>query len=94
MAMCRIQLYGSTSNSIQPKKYTLRTILPEMESAVDDVEQELKKLEEEETKLLESVKQTVGSMSDLRYGRLANTKLRDEVLNGLSDFREVCKSKT
>lgn len=65
-----------------------------MESAVNDVEQEIQTLEEEEAALLDSVKQTVGNMSDLRYGRLANSKLRDEILNGLKDFREVCKQKT
>ncbi|KAH8677962.1 Cnl2/NKP2 family protein-domain-containing protein [Xylariales sp. PMI_506] len=87
-------LFGSTSNTIPLKKHTLRTILPELESAVDDMEQELRKLEEEEATLLESVKKTVGNMSDLRYGRLANPKLRDEIIDGLTDFKEVCKTTT
>jgi centromere-localized protein 2 len=89
-----MQLYGSTSNTVLPKKHNLRSILPDMDSAANDMEQEIQKLEEEEAALLESVKQTVGGMSDLRYGRLANPKLRDEVLNGLNDFQEVCKRKT
>lgn len=90
----RIQLFGPTSNTVQPKKHNLRSILPDMESAVNDMEQEIQMLEEEEAALFESVRQTVGNMSDLRYGRLGNSKLRDEVLNGLNDFQEVCKRKT
>lgn len=61
---------------------------------MNDIEQELQKLEEEEASLLESVKQTVGSMSDLRYGRLSNPKLRDDILDGLTDFQESCKRST
>lgn len=64
-----------------------------MESATHDMEQEYQKLEEEEANLLEAIKQTVGSMSDLRYGRLANPKLKYEVIDGLKDFQEVCKRK-
>lgn len=64
-----------------------------MDSAVDDLEQEIQKLEEEEAALLQSVHKTVGDMSDLRYGRLANSKLKNEVINGLEDFQEVCKRK-
>ncbi|ORY60108.1 Cnl2/NKP2 family protein-domain-containing protein [Pseudomassariella vexata] len=86
-------LFGFTSNTILPKKHNLTTILPEMESAANDIEQETRKLEEEEAALLESVKQTVGGMSDLRYGRLANSKLRYEVLEGLNAIQEVCKRK-
>ncbi|KAI0125035.1 Cnl2/NKP2 family protein [Xylariales sp. AK1849] len=87
-------LFGSTSNTIQSKEHTLKSILPEMEGAAKDMEQEIQKLEAEEAALLESLKQTVGGMSDLRYGRLANSKLKDEVINGLTDFQEVCRRKT
>ncbi|KAH6645937.1 Cnl2/NKP2 family protein-domain-containing protein [Truncatella angustata] len=86
-------LFGPTSNTIQPRKHDLRTILPEMHLAAADMEQQVQRLEEEEAALLESVKQTVGSMSDLRYGRLANPKLRNEVIDGLKDFQQVCKRK-
>lgn len=65
-----------------------------MDNAISDLEQELMELEQEEEALLESVKQTVGDMSDLRYGRLANNKLRDEVMDGLQGIQEVCKRKS
>ncbi|RYP53195.1 hypothetical protein DL768_001788 [Monosporascus sp. mg162] len=87
-------LFGPTSNIIRPKFHDLLSILPELEDAANDMEQELQKLEQEEAALLESVKQTVGNMSDLRYGRLANSKLRTEVLDGLQGLRDMCKQKT
>ncbi|RYP70912.1 hypothetical protein DL771_005162 [Monosporascus sp. 5C6A] len=87
-------LFGPTSNIIRPKSHDLLSILPELEDAANDMEQELQKLEQEEAALLESVKQTVGNMSDLRYGRLANSKLRTEVLDGLQGLRDVCEQKT
>ncbi|KAI5925498.1 Cnl2/NKP2 family protein-domain-containing protein [Camillea tinctor] len=87
-------LFGHTSNVIRPKQHSLLSILPDIEDATVDIEQEIQKLEEEEAALLESIKQTAGSMSDLRYGRLSNPKLKDEVLDGLQGIQEVCKRKT
>ena len=69
-------------------------MLPELEDAARDVEAELRGLEEEEAALLESARQTVGNMSDLRYGRLENANLRTEVLDGLQGLQEACKQKT
>lgn len=65
-----------------------------MDNAISDLEQELLELGQEEEALLESVKQTVGNMSDLRYGRLANNKLRDEVMDGLQGIQKACKRKS
>ncbi|KAH7039957.1 Cnl2/NKP2 family protein-domain-containing protein [Microdochium trichocladiopsis] len=83
-------LFGPTSNLVSAKPHHLMTILPEMEAAVADMEAEIKKLEEDEAALLKSVKQTVGSLSDLRYGRLGNTKLRTESLEALRTMQDVC----
>jgi len=58
------------------------------------VEAELQRLEAEEAQLLESAKQTVGNLSDLRYGRLSNSKLREQVLEGLQNVQETCERKT
>ena len=38
-----------------------------------------------------AVQQTVGGMSDLRYGRLGNSQLREQVLDGLADLQATCK---
>jgi centromere-localized protein 2 len=64
-----------------------------MESAVNELESELQLLEEEEAALLASIRQTVGSMSDLRYGRLANSRLPEQVLEGLANLQETCRGK-
>ncbi|CAJ2511339.1 Uu.00g069640.m01.CDS01 [Anthostomella pinea] len=87
-------LFGSTSSTNQPKKHSLLSITPDMDEAATDMEREVQQLEEEEAALLDTVKQTAGNMSDLRYGRLANSKLRAEVLDGLQGIQEVCKQKT
>lgn len=61
-----------------------------MESAVEDVEDEIRRLEEEAEGLLEQMRGTVGGLSDLRYGRLANGKLRKQVLEGLNRLETSC----
>ncbi|KAI1767089.1 Cnl2/NKP2 family protein-domain-containing protein [Hypoxylon sp. FL1150] len=87
-------LFGSTSNTVQPKQHTLLTILPDMDEAVVDMEREIQTMEQEEAALFESIKGAVGNLSDLRYGRFANSNLRDEVLDGLESIQDVCKRKT
>ncbi|KAL2260990.1 hypothetical protein VTK26DRAFT_4836 [Humicola hyalothermophila] len=75
------------------ERHSLATILPDMEGAVSELGAELQLLEEEEAALLASVRQTVGGMSDLRYGRLANSQLPGQVLDGLANLQEICKTK-
>jgi len=70
------------------------SIIPEMDSALADVEAEIEQPQQEEAELLESLKQTVGAMSDLRYGRFGNGQLRDGIIEGLKDFQEACDSKS
>lgn len=53
----------------------------------------MQQLEEEETVFLQEVKQTVGGLSDLRYGRFSNGRLREQVLEGLTNLEETCKRK-
>ncbi|OHF02391.1 Cnl2/NKP2 family protein [Colletotrichum orchidophilum] len=78
----------------QDPKHTLNSIVPEMDTAIADVEAEIQELEAQESKLMESVKQTVGSMSDLRYGRLANPKLGEDVIQGLKSVQDACDGKS
>lgn len=61
-----------------------------MENAVEDVEDEIRRQEEEAEALLEQMRGTVGGLSDLRYGRLANGQLREQVLDGLSRLEGSC----
>ncbi|KAK0639364.1 Cnl2/NKP2 family protein-domain-containing protein [Cercophora newfieldiana] len=85
-------LFGATSN-VQAPKHTVNSILPDLEGAVGELEGELQRLQQEEASLLAAVQQTVGSMSDLRYGRPGNNQLREQVLDGLLDLQETCKAK-
>lgn len=84
------QLLGNASGINGPKR-DLQSVLPELESTVTDLESEIKRLEEEEAELRQTLNQTVGSMSDLRYGRLANSQLPEQVLESLSDLHATCK---
>ncbi|KAH8907193.1 hypothetical protein BR93DRAFT_928061 [Coniochaeta sp. PMI_546] len=83
-------LLGNASGINGPKR-DLQSVLPELESTVTDLESEIKRLEEEEAELRQTLNQTVGSMSDLRYGRLANSQLPEQVLESLSDLHATCK---
>lgn len=68
----------------------MSSIIPELEKFVEDVEDEVRRLEEEAEILLEEIRGTVGGLSDLRYGRLANAGLREQVLEGLTRLESSC----
>jgi centromere-localized protein 2 len=87
-----LKLFGETNP--EGSKHTLQSIIPEMDNAVVDLEAEIKRLEDEESALLDSIKQTVGSLSDLRYGRLSNSQLSEEVLEGLKTVQDACEGKS
>ncbi|KAK4656206.1 hypothetical protein QC762_309265 [Podospora pseudocomata] len=77
----------------QNKNHTLQSILPPLQDAISELESQLQLLRSEEASLLASVQKTVGDLSDLRYGRLANPKLPEQVLEGLQGLQETCKDK-
>ncbi|KAK4454932.1 Cnl2/NKP2 family protein-domain-containing protein [Podospora aff. communis PSN243] len=85
-------LFGDAPNA-RIAKHTINTIIPDLESAVSELEGELERFQQEEATLLASVQQTVGNLSDLRYGRPGNSQLREQVLDGLVDLQETCKAK-
>jgi len=64
-----------------------------LESAVEDVEDEIRRLDEETETLLEEMRNTVGGLSDLRYGRFENGQLREQVLEGLERLEKSCENK-
>jgi centromere-localized protein 2 len=73
------------------KPHTLKSIIPELETAAEEVEDEVRRLEEETERLLEEMRAMVGGLSDLRYGRLANGQLREQVLEGLERLESACE---
>ncbi|KAI6784301.1 uncharacterized protein J7T54_004847 [Emericellopsis cladophorae] len=85
-------LFGDLSGA-KRAKHTLDSIIPELESAALALEADVAKLQDEEVKLLELVKSNVDSLSDLRYGKFSNAKIRDEVLDGLRTLQETCSNK-
>ncbi|KAK7733070.1 hypothetical protein SLS53_008257 [Cytospora paraplurivora] len=85
-------LYGVASG-VAVSKHNINSIIPELDSSAEELDAAIQGLEKEEAELLQSIKQTVGSMSDLRYGRLSNGQLRKQVLEGLQIVQETCRTK-
>ncbi|KAI9644266.1 hypothetical protein NHQ30_007621 [Ciborinia camelliae] len=71
------------SNLPTSHPHSLHSILPALSSAVEDLEDEIQRLDAEAEELVKEMQNTVGGLSDLRYGRLANGGLRAQVLEGL-----------
>jgi centromere-localized protein 2 len=61
-----------------------------VDGAVKALDAEIERLKSEEAELLESTKQIIGGLSDLRYGKFANTQIKDEVLDSLTALQDVC----
>lgn len=83
------QILGSTDTK-GPRR-DLHAVVEELDGAVDELSAEVSQLQREEAELLASLRRTVGGLSDLRYGRLANGKLREQVHEGLAVLEEACK---
>lgn len=75
-------------------RHNLASIIPELDGATGALETEMQKLAEEEAALLESVKQTIGGLSDLRYGKFANGDIKDEIIDGLKNVEAACEGKS
>ena len=71
------------SNLPSSHPHSLHSILPPLETAIEDLEDEIARIDAESEELLKEMKNTVGELSDLRYGRLANPGIREQVLEGL-----------
>ncbi|KAL7819255.1 Cnl2/NKP2 family domain-containing protein [Trichoderma aethiopicum] len=86
-------LFGHESG-LKSATHSIHSVIPELEGAVGALEAEIQRLEQEEATLQESIQQTIGGLSDLRYSKLANGKLRDEIVDGLKTLQEACESKS
>lgn len=75
-------------------RHSLRSVVPELDGAAAALEAEIERLRADEAALLASVRQAVGGLSDLRYGKLANGQLGDQVLDGLSSLQEACRGRS
>ncbi|KAK6449057.1 hypothetical protein ACSS6W_003853 [Trichoderma asperelloides] len=91
--LMREQLFGHDSG-VKRATHSINSVIPELEGAVGALDAEIKKLEEEEAALQESIQQTIGGLSDLRYGKLSNGNLRDDIIDGLKSLQETCENKS
>lgn len=82
------------NSGAKSSKHTLASMLPELAGASDALEVEIQNLQREEAALVESITRIVGNLSDLRYGKLGNTRLRDDVLDSLDSLQETCEGKS
>ncbi|KAL1864741.1 hypothetical protein Daus18300_007543 [Diaporthe australafricana] len=85
-------LYGADSGA-PVSNHDINSIIPELDSSAEELDASIQALEKEEAELMQSLKQTVGSMSDLRYGRLSNGQLTEQVLEGLQNVQETCQTR-
>ncbi|KAF2096730.1 hypothetical protein NA57DRAFT_78326 [Rhizodiscina lignyota] len=86
-----LELSGPNADGAARREHTLKTILPEMDQACADMEEEIACLEEEAAELTAGIKNTIGDLSDLRYGRFNRTSGLDGDLGKevLSSFRAL-----
>lgn len=77
-----------------PSSHSLTSIVPELDDAIHDLEAEIQMLDEEEARLMAAVQQSVGNLSDLRYGRLSNPQLSGLVIDSLRNTQAACEQMT
>jgi centromere-localized protein 2 len=65
--MVGVELFGA---SVDAGILPVKELLGEMDKALEELEREQEEEERECEKLLEGIKQAVGDLSDLRYGKL------------------------
>ncbi|EPE35255.1 hypothetical protein GLAREA_10952 [Glarea lozoyensis ATCC 20868] len=85
-------LFGPSSNLDSFKPHSLSSILPDLESATIQLEEDVRRLEEEANAVLDGIHGMIGGLSDIRYGRLANTALPEQVIDDLTVLQSSCKN--
>lgn len=78
-----------TSNRPQSTFHSRSSLLNAMKSAIVSLEAEIRELDKEAAGIMESMKETVGGLSDLRYGKLANDGLPRDLEEGLRGLVDV-----
>jgi centromere-localized protein 2 len=87
---------GEPSDLILSEVHNERSIVPSMTAACGDIEQQILAIEQETAEALEDIKQTVGNLSDLRYGRLpkvagSEDSLAEETIDALRRLEQVAQ---
>ncbi|OJZ87584.1 hypothetical protein ASPFODRAFT_59978 [Aspergillus luchuensis CBS 106.47] len=87
-----VQLFGQTSSS---DYHSPSSLLDAMEKAISDIDRQVSETDEEATAILTMLNNTVGEMSDLRYGKMqgpAGTSGEDmvnEAIRGLGHLEDA-----
>lgn len=89
-------MHGPRDDENLTAVHSERSLVKEMQVACEDIEQEIKDLEQEAAEILEGLHNTVGDLSDLRYGKFAKPpgsteEFGQEVLQGIKRLQEVCE---
>lgn len=71
----------------------LPELLNVMERAVANLEDERQRMEQECDQVLENIRGIIDEMSDLRYGKLANSGTEKQVVTQLQNLTEACERK-
>lgn len=93
-------LYGQTGSVPKRKKgHTKESLFKEMEETIRYLEVDGLVARREADKLLAQMRETVGSLSDLRYGKFARTSgaengLEAEVVKSLKSLEEAINAKS
>ncbi|RAL03985.1 Cnl2/NKP2 family protein [Aspergillus ibericus CBS 121593] len=93
-----VQLFGQTSSISE--YHSASSLLDAMEKACSDIERQVAEMDEKATLILSKLNNTVGDLSDLRYGKLqgpAGTSGEDmvnEAIRGLNNLEDACYRKS
>ncbi|KAJ9608827.1 hypothetical protein H2200_006598 [Cladophialophora chaetospira] len=80
-----IALSNTLPRASSKHNHTTTTLLTAMQSASEDLSSEIMDLEAEIEKLRNECEEQVGSLSDLRYGRLSGARMSGNTMNGSGD---------
>lgn len=92
-----MQLFGPTGSlPRRGRRHTMDSLLRDMEDTCQQLETETQQAEAEAEEVLRHMKDTVGALSDLRYGKFAKAPsvedegMEGEVVKALKGFEEAC----
>lgn len=92
-----MQLFGPAGAlSRRDRRHTMDSLLQDMEHACEELEAARQRAEAEAEEMLRHMEETVGALSDLRYGKFARAAsteiggMEGEVLEALKGLQEAC----
>lgn len=89
-----LHLFGQNSSD-QEQFHSTASLLDEMEAACANIEREIGDVDREADGLLSGLQDTVGGLSDLRYGKLQGpagmeSNIGEEAVRGLEHLEDAC----